>query len=459
MKRMTQSGILSSALLLGIAGIPIPAVAVSEQSKNLMIAEVSPEADTASKEHVVIYNPNPLDVDVSGWMLQYRSASHRPDDSKGWSVKGIIGCRFVKASDCQALDTVLIRAGETLRLSSDQTDQDAQLLTSGMATAGGQVRLVQPDKEGGSGIAHDLVGYGTAAAFEGVKAAVAPKPSRSIVRLQDAAGTYIDTDHNDADFMLSPDESAPADPSSVTPGGSDNSGSDQGGLSYRDVEITELLPDPVSPALDSADEFIEFYNPHSDELDLTGYTLKTGTGWTHKYTLKDVVLQPQEYVALMASQTHLPLSNSGTSVRLYDPAGRLVVEVSSYGKAQPGNSWIRDGQGVWRWTAKPTPGEQNVMELPPAPPAKLATSSAKKPSAKAAAKKSSTPKTSSSAVKGAIATAGQPARASTGNQLGMWVLGVAAALGLGYALFEYRQDIGRFVRQKWRALARFGSRR
>jgi hypothetical protein len=32
----------------------------------------------------------------------------------------------------------------------------------------------------------------------------------------------------------------------------------------------------------------------------------------------------------------------------------------------------------------------------------------------------------------------------------------AAVLGAGYALFEYRQDIGGFIRRRWQALRIFG---
>jgi hypothetical protein len=224
-----------------------------------------------------------------------------------------------------------------------------------------------------------------------------------------------------------------------------------------------VLPDPASPQLDSNDEFIELYNPYGDALDLNGYVLKTGTSWTHKYTITESVIDPYGYVAFTSAQTHLTLSNSGSGVQLYDPAGNLLFEVPAYTTAKTGDSWVRDSGGQWVWTTKPTPGEQNIIEVPVEAVAKAATPAAsKKPATKAAttAKKASTPKTTG-AVKAATTTAiAQPAAGSTqGNQAGMWALGVAGVLGVGYGMYEYRQDIGTFARQRWQQLASVAGRR
>jgi hypothetical protein len=469
MKYVTRIIGLCLAVIIAIASSITPVAAADEPTKHIVIAEISPEAkDSASKEFVVLYNPNTAQVDVSGWTLQYRSASHKSDDSGGWTTKAIVGCQSTKQADCVNLATVTIAAGETLRLSSFETGDGIAALASGMATTGGEVRLVRPEAEAQQTV-QDMVGYGTAADYEG-KAAPAPKAGQSIVRSQDETGAFVDTDHNDADFALTPseDNDSPVPPSAQQPGnGTTEPGKGAGDppTTYRAAEITEVLPDPASPQLDSADEFIELYNPYAEELDLTGYVLKTGTGWTHKYTIGEVTVDPYGYVALTSAQTHLSLSNSGSGVRLYDPAGNLVVEAPSYGKAQTGSSWVKGSDGQWAWTAKPTPGEQNIVEAPTqtqtakkitAP----ASASAKKTTAKAAsaAKKASIPKVANSAVKGAATTA-QSTGATEGNQVGMWVLAGAGVLGVGYALYEYRQEIGGFMRRRWETVAGFASRR
>ena len=466
MKYPTRIISLLGATTLLVAASAAPVVAADEVPKHILIAEVSPEAkDSASKEYIVLYNPDAAEVDVSGWQLQYRSASHTSGDTSGWTTKAIIGCQSTKASDCADPTKTVIAAGETLRLSSFETGDGIAPLASGMATTGGELRLAQPAVGAQPQTTQDKVGYGSAADHEGEKAAPTPKAGRGIVRAQNELGAYIDTDHNDVDFVLMVDEDAdppvvpPTDesqnPGDVVPG--QGAGSP---TSYRDAEITEVLPDPASPQLDSADEFIELYNPYAEQLDLTGYVLKTGTDWTHKYTLSQVTLDPYGYVALTAARTHLSLSNSGSGVRLYDPAGNLLYEAPSYGKAQTGNSWAKGSNGQWAWTTKPTPGEQNSIEVPTvADTAKKTTTVAatKKPAAKStttATKKASTPKSPSSAVKGLTTSSGQAASAQpAGNQAGMWVLAGAGVLGTGYALFEYRQEIGGFVRRRWDTLA------
>lgn len=468
---MTRIIGLCLAVITAIASNVTAVVAADEPTKRILIAEVSPEAkDSASKEFVVLYNPNTIQMDVTGWMLQYRSASHKSDDSSGWVTKAIIGCQSTKQADCANLQAVTITPGETSRLSSFETGDGIMALASGMATTGGEVRLIQSEADGQQST-QDMVGYGNAADYEG-KAAPAPKAGQSIVRSQDETGAFVDTDHNDADFVLSPDEDSdtPVPPSAEQPDGTTvepGKGAGDVPVAYRSAEITEVLPDPASPQLDSADEFIELYNPYAEELDLAGYVLKTGTDWTHKYVVDSATIDPYGYVALTSAQTHLSLSNTGSGVRLYDPAGNLVAEAPSYGKAQTGSSWVKGADGQWAWTAKPTPGEQNIIETPPSTASgttkkttTAASASTKKAAAKTAssAKKASTPKATTAAVKGA-ATTTQPAGAAEGNQVGMWVLAGAGTLGVGYALYEYRQEISSFMRRRWESVAGFAGRR
>jgi hypothetical protein len=467
MKYPIRTSALCLIAVIVFASQMVIAVAAGETARHILIAEISPEAkDSSSKEYVVLHNPNAFDVDTSGWLLQYRSASHKNDDSTGWATKAIIGCQSTKQADCIGPKSVTISAGETIRLSSFETGDGIIPLASGAATTGGELRLVMPGAAEQQDVVEDMVGYGSAVGYEGDKAAPAPKAGQSIVRLQDGQGVYVDTDHNDADFILSPgeDDATPTPSADDTLGDTPGQDASEPQATYLGAEITELMPDPASPQTDTNDEFIELYNPYGEEVDLNGYVLKTGTNWTYKYTISDVTIDPYGYVALTSAQTHLSLSNSGSGVRLYDPAGNLVSEAPSYGKAQTGNSWAKGADGQWGWSTKPTPGAQNILEAPVLTGSTKAAAgtAAKKTTAKAASstKKAATPKSSSSAVKGIATTAPQSAGGSAaGNQIGMWVLAGAGALGVGYALYEYRQEIGGFVRRRWETVAGLAARR
>jgi hypothetical protein len=341
MKHIIRFGAFGGVLLLSVVGNPVPVLAVGEQP-NIMIAEISPEtADSPSKEYVQLYNPGRNAVGVTGWRLQYRSASHAPDNDRDWANKAILGCQSTKDGDCKVgLSDVTVEAGGLLRISSFEIGDGIVPLASGMATTGGELRLVQPGNTVQKDVVFDKVGYGTAKDYEGDKPAPAPLVGRSIARIQDEEGAYVDTNHNDLDFVLSPDENSDAQvdpvPAVDTPAATVGQGA--GPVSYAAPEITEILPDPASPQLDSNDEFIELYNPYGDALDLNGYVLKTGTNWTHKYTITESVIDPYDYMAFTSAQTHLTLSNSGSGVRLYDPAGNLLSEVPAYTTAKTGDS-------------------------------------------------------------------------------------------------------------------------
>jgi len=404
MKHIIRLGMLSVAIVLSIVGNSVPVAAVGEESKHLMIAEVSPESATsASEEYIELFNPNPSAVDVTGWQLQYRSYSHPSSDNGSWSAHAILGCQSAKISECSAPTSVVIGPGDTLRLSSFETGDGIVPFEPGMATTGGEVRLVQPGT-GSAMVVHDLVGYGTAKGYEGSAPATAPKPGRGIIRNQDNAGLYVDSDQNGVDLALTPDETAdvPQEPGSTTVDNNpDQQPTDTVPKTYLDAEITEVLPDPVSPQADSSDEFIEIYNPYDQALDLTGYVLKTGTDWSHSYTIDQVSVDPFSYVTLMSAQTHLSLSNSGSGVRLYDPNGKLLFEAPTYGAARSGDSWIRNAQGQWVWTTKPTPGEANIVDAPVDAKTVATTTPKKTTTSKAAssAKKASTPKATVGAVR------------------------------------------------------------
>jgi hypothetical protein len=461
MKHILSFGVVSGTLLLAALILPTKVLAVGETVRNVQIVEVSPQSSaSATEEYVELYNPNAVSVNVRGWQIQYRSASKLGKDS--WTTKAILGCQTAKEAECAQPADAIIGAGETIRLSSYEP-LGALPLVSGMSTQAGQLRLTQLSTQSNLvTYVQDMVGYGDAATYEGKSPAVAPQAGRSIVRKQDDQGNYLDTDDNQNDFVLSADENKDVD-TGITAAPTDPPSTDTTAMTapieYLDVEITEVLPDPASPKLDSADEFIELFNPYDAEVDLDGYVLETGATWSHKYIVHGVVIGPHEYIAFMSLQTHLSLANDGSGVRLLSPDGKVVYEVPAYGKAKTGDSWVRDSGGQWVWTTEPTPGEPNTVVLPvdPAPAApKTSTSTTKKPAAAktsaTSTKKAAAAKTTGS-VKSAATTTPSAQAAAAGDKPAWWIVLLAVgALAGGYAIYEYRGEIGGFARKIWQAM-------
>src|SRR5262249_40824305 len=151
------------------------------------------------------------------------------------------------------------------------------------SSTGGHVRLFKPVDESGSDQVIDLVGWGNADSAEGAASVMAPANSQSLKRRFSEDGVIIDTDNNAADFVVSnqpnPQSTPPVQNDQV-----DNQPSDPPSDPpatpppvYLPINITEMLPDPVAPATDANDEFIELFNPNSTAVDLAGYVLKTGS--------------------------------------------------------------------------------------------------------------------------------------------------------------------------------------
>lgn len=213
-------------------------------------------------------------------------------------------------------------------------------------------------------------------------------------------------------------------------------------------QINELLPNPAEPQTDSEDEFIELYNSNDAAFDLTGFKLQTGTTTLHNYTFPvGTALLPKSFTAFSSIDTNLSLANSGGQARLLDPSGNIISQSDSYVNAPEGQSWAL-ASGKWYWTTTPTSGGANVINQPLSVKelsvgAALAATSgtAKKASSgsASAAKTTAAPKTKSSTTTNSTPSPGQPKpNTSPLHPLVLAVVGVGA---VGYAAYEYRNDL------------------
>jgi|GEM_PF-988180 len=440
-----------------------PVQAADQSVDHIVIAVVQTgQVAAGGNDYIALHNPTDSDIDVTGWKIQYRSAAAASDSS--WTTKRSIACLNVQA-DCH----VSITAHATLTASTYAiNDVPTQPLSSGFSDSGGQIRLLQTNNQSSSVI--DMLGYGTAVTFEGTAAAAAPALGQALVR-KSSAGFAIDTDDNANDFTVGcfeptinalavmPTTTACTQSSTGTADGNagmtDNSQQTQDDATqYLPLNITELLPDPATPATDAADEFIELYNPNDVAVNMTGYKLQVSGSTQSSFTLADDVVASGEFAVIYSGQSHLSLTNTGTTVQLVDPNGVVVDKVDSYGLAKTGEAWANINN-VWQWTTTPTPGSANILTQPAKTKSAVAALTTKLPvvpKKTVITHKVATPKatkaTTAKVTKPKVAAASTlPSAQSDNNTLNYVLFGAVAVGVMTYIGYEYRRDIMRLFRK------------
>lgn len=461
----TTSIIISLSLALYPAGYvkaSDPTLATATRHP-IVIAELKVfDSAGADVEFIELFNPNQEPVDVTGWLIQYRTASSPSD--KAWLDKSLAGkdqdtkARLLCGADCRV---IMSARGRLLVASPSAGYSDADITPNaslGFASTGGQVRLVSVNELTGEQDEEDLLGYGKIAS-SGLPAAHAETRPAAVhmangsLKRQVLVGDELqDTDDNWLDFMASepasPGEAEHYSPPPTSPSPEESSPppveAPQPVTQFVDgLRLSELLPDPVSPQTDAEDEFIELINKGETVIDLAGHSLKTGSNRSQAYQLPaGQMLEPGERLVIDAAKSGLSLTNSGSLVELY--WAEQIIDSVSYPAAKPGQSWSVQADGSWAW-ASPTPAASNV------PPQLAAIVSKARPASKkktatakpAAAKKTKQSKAAkpvkakkAKKVKLATASAKQPEPAKPDASL--WVAGGLAMATTGYLAYDYR---------------------
>lgn len=427
-------------------------------SMTVVISEVqTATAVSASQEFVELYNASPSDMPLTGWTIEYKAATS-PDVAASWSKRATL------AGVIRGYGFYL--AAPKTYLANADTEWSATL-----AGSAGNIRV-----KDGKGVVVDRLGYGqTANASESAPAA-APPTGQSLERLpgrlNELAGNGTDTDNNTADFVLratplaQSTASSPEAPVVLTPEKDIVTTPPPATVQdpvvvddapavpvYASVDISELLPNPMAPLVDSHDEFVELHNPNPTAINLAGYTLRTGLNFHDFHILPSITVAPDAYFAVYASQTKMSLLNAGSTVQILDPSGELVDQTSAYAAAPNGQAWAKFGN-TWRWTLQTTPSQPNVLVEPlliAASTAKLASkTSESKPRAekaavvkpKATTKKAAVAKPPKSHKLPAVKLASAHAVAPPNKVVAAsWLIGALFILTIGYILYEFRYDI------------------
>lgn len=426
--------------IVGIISIVViwPTKILAVSANHIVISEIQTgSVSDASQEFIELYNPTSSAVTLENWTMEYASAA-----GTTWTKKA-------------TFSGTIPAYGFFLLATSGYLSPDG-VMSSGLATTAGHVRI-----KNSSGVAIDLVGWGTAAHTEGSPVA-APVAGGSIERtpgrLSPQAGNGEDSDNNANDFVVreiaepqrisSPIE----DPALVPPEVVDPEGEEESEVKapvYLPIYITEALPDPASPLSDAKDEFIELFNPNNVAVDLKGYTIRTGSSFKSYYTIGDVSVGAGGYAVFYSADTKLGLTNSGGAVQILDPLGNILDVTDAYSGAKAGQAWA-DINGIWSWTLEPTPGAANILSEPA--PKATATTAAKSTAKKAAAKKTTAKKVTAKKTSKAAAKKTKAKTARTGiaaatsaitdpSPLARWLLIGAGCFTIMYAIYGFRHDI------------------
>lgn len=461
---------LSLLSIAFFASLAVPAK-VSAATAPVLISEIQTGSSTsASEEFIELHNISDQTIDLSTYKIEYYSAT------------ATAFYPLASATQTITLSGLLYPGGNLLAASNNYLTSVATIsFSSTLADAGGALRLTRTDTSGVTST-EDVLGWGTAKLFE-TTAHTKPGNGKSLSR-KTVDGLLSDTNNNVQDFDLlatpTPDNTNIAPPApEPTPAGTppvEDPAVDPAPIPepapspettptpiFLPLSITEILPNPASPATDDADEFVELYNPNEQEVSLSGYKIETGSNYTYHYVFSDGSMPAHGFLALFSKDTNLTLSNSGGSARVLDPAGVVVYEISPYEDANDGEAWAFI-DGAWKWTLTPTPGAINVLRLPVLPAVKVSNPVVKAKTTKATtstkpkattAKTASAKKTTAAKVKAASTTSAED------TPLGPAPLHPSVLVGVGilallYAAYEYRGDIRSLVLrfQRYRDLRR-----
>jgi hypothetical protein len=229
---MRHRHLLLLPLLLAL--LAAAATARASGSSSLVVAELYASGGnsgaTYANDYVVLFNRGSSSVDLTGWTLQYASAA-----STSWSATALAGT--IAAGQAYLVE---LASGGSTGAALPTPDATG---TTNLAASGGKVAVVHDTAplacgatagscSGISTIA-DLVGYGSAADYEG-SAAPAPSATSAIAR---SGGGCTDTDANGADFAAA----APAPRTTASPVASCSGGGGAGPSAGAGVQL-QLQP-------------------------------------------------------------------------------------------------------------------------------------------------------------------------------------------------------------------------
>jgi hypothetical protein len=335
-------------LFVNILGIVL-VTKVSAISSSIVISQIQTASSfSATQEFIELNNNSDSKIDLSGWQVQYKSASGS-EWSKLSDLSGIVTARdFVLLSSQTTTETYIPAANF--------------FFSAGLAAPGGHIRITD-----NNGFMIDQIGWGSANNPEGT-AVPAPVAGQSLIRNIDANGSFIDSDNNSSDFAItdspSPHIGALEEPVEPTGCSAGQTSGENGECQTSEITtvvpcdnqvvLSEFLTDPVGLE-ENGGEFIELYNPGDSDAVLTGCHLKSSKSSTDLVAFSDDDIVPAHgyYVVNLVNK----LTNSSGSINFTTANNNQSINYNSLQEGQS-NALIND---QWQVTSKSTPGRDNEL--------------------------------------------------------------------------------------------------
>lgn len=280
---------------------------VFSASESIVINSFRVAGEKATDEFVELKNIGFAPVNIAGWQLAKKTAS---------------GTKYNLVTSFPSLE---IMPGASFVVGHDDSTNPTDLkYSSGNSISEDNTIIIFSDA--GKTMV-DKVGFGKASDFEGV---ALPSAKTGIWTRRNSR----DTDNNAADFVAEA-TLLPADLSGI--------------------QVTEIMIAPTD-----GNEWIEIYNS-GPTIDISGLVISDLAGSIRKYSVSpNTIIEHGGFRVFYGTVTKISLNNTGDGVRLSAPDGTEIDNSGNSGPARPGQAYAFDGM-LWRWTAAPTPGAENIF--------------------------------------------------------------------------------------------------
>lgn len=344
---MSQKSIIITSILLALLPLLAALRVSAQQPVGLKISEIKLGGGDEPKEFVEIFNNSQAVISLEGLRLEYAKTS--------------FNSAYCQATDWKSNANPASQVTTKILSGDVQAYSFAVVEISLTDNSSGSLRLSKADES--QVTKYDLVGWGEASpCFETAPASL-PATGKSIKRTFDNTGNLIvaNEPNNSQEFTTS-DTPLPGDDQCLIDDCYGEITEDTS--SYEKILITELLPDPASPKIDTQDEFIELFNPNDEPVSLDQYVLYSSSqSTTYKYIIQGIVLNPGEYIALYSSITHLTLVNSTGRSWITAPDSTLLDETDWYSDNVGSDQAWAVFDGIWKVTDVPTPNAPNQLAI------------------------------------------------------------------------------------------------